>query len=56
MLNQWISEARPRTLVLASGNCIVGAALGFYYGAVNLYTLTLALLIVITASFISVVM
>ena len=54
MLNQWISEARPRTLVLASGNCIVGAALGFYYGAVNLYTLTLALLIVITASFLQI--
>ncbi len=49
MLKKWLSESRPRTLVLAAGNTLVGSSLGFYYGAVNLYTLTLALLIVITA-------
>ncbi len=48
MLNNWISEARPRTLILGMANCALGCALGFYYGDVNLYTLTTALLTVIT--------
>ena len=48
MLKHWISEARPRTLLLALTNCAVGCGLGFYYGAVNLYNLIVALLIIIT--------
>ncbi|MCR5085412.1 MAG: 1,4-dihydroxy-2-naphthoate octaprenyltransferase [Succinivibrionaceae bacterium] len=49
MLRDWISEARPRTLLLASTNCATGCGLGFYYGAFNLYTLAVAALIVLTA-------
>lgn len=48
MLNNWISEARPRTLILGIANCALGCALGFYYGDVNLYTLTTAFFTVIT--------
>ncbi len=48
MLNNWISEARPRTLILGIANCALGCALGFYYGDVNLYTLTTALLTIVT--------
>ncbi len=48
MLKDWISETRPRTLLLGLTNCAVGCGLGFYYGAFNLYNLFLAILIIIT--------
>lgn len=48
MLKYWISEARPRTLVLGVTNCALGCAFGFYYSEVNLYTLTTAFFVVLT--------
>lgn len=48
MLKDWITECRPRTLLLGSTNCALGCGLGFYYGAFNLYNLLLAVLIVTT--------
>lgn len=49
MLHDWMEEFRPKTLLLAGTNCAVGCALGFYYGAFNLYNLAAAALIVLTA-------
>ncbi|HIV15433.1 MAG TPA: 1,4-dihydroxy-2-naphthoate octaprenyltransferase [Candidatus Avisuccinivibrio pullicola] len=54
MLKDWLSEARPRTLLLGGSNCAAGCALGFYYGAFNLYTLTMAVLIVLTGVFLQI--
>lgn len=48
MISDWMGEIRPKTLLLASTNCGVGCSLGFYYGVVNAYTLTVALLIIVT--------
>ncbi len=55
MLNNWINEARPRTLILGAANCALGCALGFYYGSVNCYTLTTAFFTVITGMLLQVV-
>ncbi|MBU3826714.1 MAG: 1,4-dihydroxy-2-naphthoate octaprenyltransferase [Candidatus Anaerobiospirillum merdipullorum] len=49
MLHDWLLEARLRTLLLSATNCAVGCALGFYYGAFNLYNLAAAICIIITA-------
>ncbi len=49
MLQDWLLEARLRTLLLSATNTAVGCALGFYYGAFNLYNLAAAFLIVLTA-------
>lgn len=49
MLQDWIVELRPKTLLLGGTNCAVGCGLGFYYGAFNLYNLTAAVLIIVTA-------
>lgn len=49
MLKDWLLEARLRTLLLSATNCAVGCALGFYYGAFNLYNLTAAFFIIVTA-------
>ncbi len=48
MLADWISEMRPRTLLLGFTNCALGCALGFYYGDVSCYTLLTALCVVLT--------
>ncbi len=48
MLSYWISEMRPRTLLLGVTNCALGCALGFYYGDMSLYSLITAISIVIT--------
>lgn len=48
MLKDWINEARPKTLLLGASNCALGCGLGFYYGAVNLYNITVAICIIIT--------
>lgn len=48
MLSDWLGEIRPKTLLLAGTNCGVGCSLGFYYGVVNAYTITVAFLIVVT--------
>lgn len=50
MLKDWISEARPRTLMLGLTNCALGCALGFYYGEVNCYTVATACMIVLTGT------
>lgn len=55
MLKHWISEARPRTLLLGLTNCSLGCGLGFYYGAVNLYNLVVAILIVVTGVLLQVI-
>lgn len=49
MIKDWIKEARPQTLLLGATNCAVGCGLGFYYGAVNVYNIAAAFLIIITA-------
>lgn len=48
VIHEIVKESRPRTLLLAAGNCSLGCALGFYYGAVNIYNLAAAFFIVIT--------
>lgn len=48
MLKDWISEARPRTLLLSASNCSLGCALGFYYGSVDCFNMMVAALIVTT--------
>lgn len=48
MLKDWITEARPQTLLLGATNCAVGCGLGFYYGAVNAYNIAAAFLIIVT--------
>lgn len=48
MLNNWISEARPRTLILSVSNCGLGCALGYYYGDVNCYTLLTGFFVILT--------
>ncbi|MCR5536808.1 MAG: 1,4-dihydroxy-2-naphthoate octaprenyltransferase [Succinivibrio sp.] len=47
-LKDWISEARPKTLLLGATNCLLGCSLGFYYGNVTFYSLLTAVLVVIT--------
>lgn len=54
MLQDWIVELRPKTLLLGCTNCAVGCGLGFYYGAFNLYNLTAAVLIIVTAVFLQI--
>ncbi len=48
MFDDWITELRIKSLLLAFTNCAVGCALGFYYGVVSLYTLSVAVLTVAT--------
>lgn len=48
MFNDWMTELRVKSLLLALTNCALGCAIGFYYGVVTLYTLIAALLIVAT--------
>ena len=48
MLREWMSETRPRTLLLGATNCALGCALGFYYGLVTPYTVLTGVMIVVT--------
>lgn len=50
MWSDWISELRPKTLFLGSSNCALGCALGLFYSQVNLYTITVSILIVLTGT------
>ena len=49
MLRDWLVETRPQTLLLSATNVAVGCGLGMYYGAFNLYNLTAAVMIILTA-------
>ncbi len=49
MLRDWLVETRPQTLLLGATNVAVGCGLGMYYGAFNLYNLTAAVMIILTA-------
>lgn len=48
MLKDWLTEIRVKSLLLAFSNCVLGCAIGFYYGRVNCFTITTSSLIVIT--------
>lgn len=47
-LKDWMSEARPKTLLLGATNCLLGCSLGFYYGNVSLYSILTATMVVLT--------
>lgn len=55
MLKDWITEIRPRTLLLSASNCALGCALGFFYGVVNFYNLIVALLIILTGMLLQII-